>query len=172
MLKAPSVMVMGIAWLVMRVVVLGQETPSSTEANPAAPAPGHSVHGEAFDEGPRHRAYLMAGMGRICFPVSSDHAEVQDLVNQGVAQLHSFYYLEAERSFRTVALLDPGCPMAYWGMAMANTNNEKRARAFLAEAQEKSKTREITRQGAALSGCAWGQVQGEGRRQGQAQGLA
>ena len=28
-------------------------TASASEANPAVPAPGHSVHGEAFNDGPR-----------------------------------------------------------------------------------------------------------------------
>src|SRR5262249_50757262 len=38
-------------------------TNSASEANPAVPAPGHSVHGEPFNDGPRQAAYLMAGMG-------------------------------------------------------------------------------------------------------------
>jgi tetratricopeptide (TPR) repeat protein len=54
--------------------------------------------------------------------------------DQGVGQLHGFWYFEAERSFRQAAAIDPDCAMAYWGMAMANTNNAKRAKAFLAEA--------------------------------------
>ena len=48
--------------------------------------------------------------------------------------MHGFWYFEAERSFRQVAALDPDCAMAYWGMAMANANNEKRAKAFIEEA--------------------------------------
>ncbi|MDB6004928.1 MAG: alkyl hydroperoxide reductase/Thiol specific antioxidant/Mal allergen, partial [Prosthecobacter sp.] len=41
---------------------------------------------------------------------------------------------EAERSFRQVAAIDPDCAMAYWGMSMANVNNERRARAFIKNA--------------------------------------
>src|SRR5438874_8605341 len=33
------------------------------------PLPGHSHHGEVFDEGPRQKAYLMPGMPKIHFPV-------------------------------------------------------------------------------------------------------
>jgi hypothetical protein len=40
----------------------------------------------------------------------------------------------AVRSFRQAALIDPEAPMAYWGMAMANLNNEKRAKEFIKEA--------------------------------------
>ena len=45
-----------------------QPTPSPTEANPAVPAAGHSVHGEAFNDGPRHTAYLMPGHGQGPLP--------------------------------------------------------------------------------------------------------
>ena len=97
---------------------------------------GHSIHGEAFNEGPRQRAYLIPGMGNVTFPVTTKVPEAQHFVNQGVAQLHSFYYFEAERSFRQAASLDPQLAIAYWGMAMANVNNEKRAKEFLAKAEK------------------------------------
>jgi peroxiredoxin/Flp pilus assembly protein TadD len=119
-------------------------TPSASESNPAVPAPGHSIHGEAFDDGPRQQAHLMAGMGKVEFPATAALTEAQAFITQGVAQLHTFYYLEAERSFRQAAKLDPACPMAYWGMAMANVNNEKRARGFLKTALKKSETAKIT----------------------------
>jgi peroxiredoxin len=111
-------------------------TTSATEANPATPAAGHSLHGEAFDDGPRHHAEAMQGMGKVSFAVSTARPEAQAFINQGVAQLHSFFYFEAERSFRQAAVLDPDCAMAYWGMAMANVNNARRARGFLREARK------------------------------------
>lgn len=98
---------------------------------------GHSAHGEAFNEGPRQSAYLMPGMGNVEFLVSTENALAQRYFNQGVAQLHGFWYYEAERSFRQVAVLDSDCAMAYWGMAMANSGNRKRAQDFMAEAVEK-----------------------------------
>ncbi len=113
-------------------------TASASETNPAVPAFGHSIHGEAFDDGPRQKAVLLPGMGKADFPVSTSKPEAQAFINQGVAQLHVFYYLEAERSFRQAALIDPDCVMAYWGMAMANVNNAKRAKGFLKEAQKKA----------------------------------
>lgn len=96
-----------------------------------APAAGHSVHGEAFNEGPRTAAVLLTGMPRVHFPVTSTNPAVQPFFDQGVGQLHGFWYFEAERSFRQAATLDPNCAMAFWGMAMANVHNAGRARAFL-----------------------------------------
>ena len=97
--------------------------------------PGHSANGEAFNEGPRQAAVLMPGCGdAVKFPISSKKAEAQKFFTQGIGQLHGFWYYEAERSFRQVAALDPGCAMAYWGMSMANVNNEKRASAFVKKA--------------------------------------
>src|SRR5882757_8884183 len=59
-------------------VVAGAASPS-TAAAPTTPAaaPGHSLHGEVFDEGPRQKAYLMKGMPKINFPVTTKSAEVQ-----------------------------------------------------------------------------------------------
>ena len=99
---------------------------------------GHSAHGEAFNEGPRQAAYLMEGMPDIDFPVTTSNPEVQKFFNQGVGQLHGFWYFEAERSFRQVAALDTNCVMALWGMAMANTSNEKRAKEFIEEAVKRT----------------------------------
>ncbi len=103
-------------------------------------AAGHSFHGEAFNEGPRQAAYLMPGLGRVDFPVSTSSELAQRFVNQGVAQLHGFWYYEAERSFRQAAVLDPDCAMCYWGMALANVENRSRARDFIAQAVSRNKT--------------------------------
>lgn len=100
---------------------------------PAGPLPGHSHHGEVFDEGPRQKAYLMTGMPKIHFPVTTKSTEAQAFFEQGVGQLHGFWYYEAERSFRQAALLDKDCAMAYWGMAQANIDNGTRAAKFMAE---------------------------------------
>ena len=74
----------------------------SSPAAAAPPPPGHSHHGEVFDEGPRQRAYLMPGMPKIDFPVTTKSAQAQAFFNQGVGQLHGFWYFEAE------ALVSPG----------------------------------------------------------------
>ena len=103
------------------------------EKNPA----GHSVHGEAFNEGPRQSAYLMAGMPNVHFEVKHSNDEAQKFFDQGIGQLHGFWYFEAERSFRQALKIDPACVMAYWGMARSNINNMERGRGFLAKAVER-----------------------------------
>ncbi len=122
-----------------------QASPSATATNPAVPAFGHSLHGESFNEGPRQFATLLPGMGRITFTVTTVKPGAQAFINQGVAQLHSFYYFEAERSFRQAAFIDSSCAMAYWGAAMANVNNPQRARGFLKEARSWAAKKKVSR---------------------------
>ncbi|WP_425616158.1 redoxin domain-containing protein [Anatilimnocola sp. NA78] len=97
------------------------------------PLPGHSLHAEVFNEGPRQKAYLMPGMPKIEFPVTSKNPEAVAFVLQGIGQLHGFWYYEAERSFRQAAALDKDCAIAYWGMALANMDNRERGKKFMAE---------------------------------------
>lgn len=98
---------------------------------------GHSYHGEVFNEGPRRAAYLMGGTGDVHFDVTVKNPEAQKFLDQGLGQLHGFWYLEAERSFRHAANLDPDCAMAFWGAAMCNLKNEKRAKGFIEEANKR-----------------------------------
>ena len=119
----------------------------SSLTDPSSPSPaitdiaaGHSTHGEAFDEGPRQRAFLMAGTGNAHLSVSTSKKETQRFFDQGLGQLHGFWYFEAERSFRQASAIDPDCAMPYWGMASANIENEKRARGFIAEAVKRLKS--------------------------------
>lgn len=98
---------------------------------------GHSIHGEAFNEGPRQAAYLMDGMPNVHFPVTHVVPEAQKFFDQGVGQLHGFWYFEAERSFRQALKIDSKCVMAFWGMARSNINNQERGRGFLATAVER-----------------------------------
>ncbi len=98
------------------------------------PLAGHSVHGGAFNEGPRQAAVLLPGTGKVHQEVTTKSPEAQKFYDQGVGQLHGFWYYEAERSFRQAAKLDPECAMAYCGLAMANVHNEKRAADFIKEA--------------------------------------
>ena len=98
------------------------------------PLAGHSYHGGAFNEGARQAARLMGGTGDIDFPITTTSKEAHKFFLQGVGQLHGFWNYESERSFRQVALLDPKCAIAYWGMALSA--NQVRGREFLAKAYE------------------------------------
>ncbi|MCH2183327.1 MAG: peroxiredoxin family protein [Mariniblastus sp.] len=134
------------SWITWAMVagVNGQE--SSPDKDPAETAEssetleqvlaGHSQHGEAFNKGPRQEAYLIGGTGTVQFPCSCQTPEVQSYINQGVGQLHGFWDLEAERTFRQAFALDPDCAMAYWGAALATTRDQKRAQGFIAKAME------------------------------------
>ncbi|MBS0210390.1 MAG: redoxin domain-containing protein [Planctomycetes bacterium] len=116
----------------------GDAKPVATApAASAAPLPGHSAHGAAFDDGPRQAAHLIPGCGNVSIQVTTKSPEAQQFFNQGLGQLHGFWYFEAERSFRQAAQLDPDCAMAYWGMALANINNAKRARQFIEQATKR-----------------------------------
>ena len=100
---------------------------------------GHSRHGEAFNEGPRQAAYAMAGMSdQVHMPIAGLSPQAQKLFDQGVTQLHGFWYFESERSFRQVAKLHPDCAMAYWGMTLANLENVGRASGFIARAVQQA----------------------------------
>src|SRR5215510_67142 len=88
-------------------VCLGLAARAFADEPQAASPPAHSIHGEAFDEGPRQAATLLEGMGPVVFPVTTSSREAQAYISQGVAQVHTFYYFEAERSFRQAAVHDP-----------------------------------------------------------------
>jgi peroxiredoxin len=96
--------------------------------------PGHSHQGHAFNEGPRQGGALMEGTGNVHLAMTTDWEQGQAYFDQGIGQLHGFWYYEAERSFRQIAAHDPECAMAYWGMAMANWENEERAQVFIEKA--------------------------------------
>ena len=116
---------------------LRAEDPKPAEPMTSGPAPGHSVHGEVFDEGPRQAAVLMGNTGNVVWPVQSQVPQVQAFINQGLGQLHGFWFFESERSFRQAAKLDPDCATAYLGMALSNFENQKRARGFMEEATKR-----------------------------------
>ncbi len=60
----------------------------------------------------------LQNLGDHQFPVTTDSARAQLFINQGMMLTYGFNHAEAGRSFREAARLDPGCAMAYWGMAL------------------------------------------------------
>ncbi len=80
-------------------------------------APGHSKHGTAFDSGMRTRPWVIKGIGDTPFPITCKSPEAQKWFDQGNALLHSFWFEEAERSFRWCLKLEPDNAMAYWSLA-------------------------------------------------------
>jgi len=70
------------------------------------------------DEEHRHPAGDPEKLGNVSFSTSCAPA-AQKQFQRGVAMMHSFWYEEAERTFNDAAQADPGCAMAYWGLAMS-----------------------------------------------------
>lgn len=111
---------------------------------------GHSHLGTAFDSGLRTRPWKFEGLGTAPFPISTKSGDVQPWYDQGNALLHSFWFEEAERSFRWCLKLDPGNAMVYFGLARCGLNwftigtgNEPelvRFRDFLKEAVKRKET--------------------------------
>jgi hypothetical protein len=67
---------------------------------------------------PTRPARILPGMGTVHLQITTSSPEAQQFFDQGVAQMHSFWAREAERSFLQAAALDPAAPMPYWGVAM------------------------------------------------------
>ena len=70
-------------------------------------APAEAAH----DHGPQ--------LGQVSFESSCSPA-AQAVLVRALGWLHSFEYLEAERTFEEAAVADPTCAMAHWGVAMSN----------------------------------------------------
>src|SRR5689334_14974731 len=67
---------------------------------------------------PQLPAKLMERQGTVHFPITTKSADAQKFFDQGIAQMHSFWAREAERSFLQAAQLDPEAPMPWFGVAM------------------------------------------------------
>ncbi|MBX9965710.1 MAG: tetratricopeptide repeat protein [Burkholderiales bacterium] len=78
-------------------------------------AMGHAHEGDGSTE-------PVEKLGTIQFPISC-RPEVQPRFQRAVAMLHSFWYPETLKAFGEVLEADPGCAMAYWGLAMSNRPN-------------------------------------------------
>ena len=63
---------------------------------------------------------LFQGTGAHARTVSTQNRQAQAYFNQGLAFLFAFNHDESLKSFREAAKLDPGCAMAWWGIATAN----------------------------------------------------
>ncbi len=70
------------------------------------------------DQTHHHEDLNVAQLGTVVFPVSCAPS-VQKPFERGVALLHSFWYEEAEKEFTEIAVEDPTCVMAHWGVAMS-----------------------------------------------------
>jgi len=65
-----------------------------------------------------HHTESLERIGKVSFPITCNQ-EVQKEFERGLALLHSFWYEEAQKSFKEVLDQDPHCAIAYWGQAMS-----------------------------------------------------
>jgi tetratricopeptide (TPR) repeat protein len=65
-----------------------------------------------------HHTQPLEKIGNVSFPITCDQS-VQKESERGLALLHSFWYEEAQKSFKEVLDQDPHCAIAYWGQAMS-----------------------------------------------------
>jgi tetratricopeptide (TPR) repeat protein len=61
-------------------------------------------------------------LGTVSFPVSCS-GESQTGFNRALAMLHNFWFPQAGNAFDEVAKAEPGCAMAYWGVAISARAN-------------------------------------------------
>lgn len=69
--------------------------------------------------GTRREAPILQGLGNHTFPVSTQNATAQRLIDQGLTLNYAFNHAEAHRSFAHAADWDKDLAMAYWGQALA-----------------------------------------------------
>jgi tetratricopeptide (TPR) repeat protein len=79
---------------------------------------GNQTAASAQDGLHTHQHEPSEKLGRVSFNISCN-PQAQKQFNRAVAWLHSFEYEEAEKAFTEVAVTDPRCGMAYWGIAMS-----------------------------------------------------
>jgi tetratricopeptide (TPR) repeat protein len=66
---------------------------------------------------------LFDGLGKHSRKVETRTATAQRYFDQGLMFMFAYNHDEAVRAFRQAADLDPGCAMAYWGIALASGMN-------------------------------------------------
>lgn len=64
-------------------------------------------------------APLLNNLGSYGFKITTSREEAQKFFNQGLNLYYGFNHLEAYRSFREAARLDPSCAMCWWGQALS-----------------------------------------------------
>ena len=77
-----------------------------------AATPGYAQQAAADEIGAAHVSFETS-----CAPA------VRTEFNRAVALLHSFWFPEAIKSFEQVAVADPNCAMAHWGIALSQWGN-------------------------------------------------
>jgi tetratricopeptide (TPR) repeat protein len=112
--------------------LFGQEQSLDLHAGCAGPS-GDSVD-PAMLERP---TTIRAGAGKVTQKVTAKTPTVQAFYDQGLADLHSYVWIEAARSFHQALREDPDCAMAWMGLARAEQglNRDKASQAAIEKAK-------------------------------------
>ena len=84
------------------------------------PAPTAAATDSASRPGADGPAWRPFDLGSYQRAVTTPSPGAQRAFNQGLIWAYAFNHDEAQRAFRGAARLDPGCAMAYWGIALVN----------------------------------------------------
>src|SRR5438093_13154075 len=105
------------AFIILLAAVFGSDTAAKGKQAPAREPDMCTVPPGAQ---PLLPARLWPGMGVTRnFPVTTTSEEARQFFLQGVSQIHSFWFQEAERSCLQAAAYDPNMAMAYWCIALS-----------------------------------------------------
>lgn len=83
----------------------------------AALACGSSTHPKKTTPANVEKAPVLDGMGDHTYEITTSSEEAQRFFDQGLVLAWAFNHVEAFRSFRYAASLDPKCGMCFWGAA-------------------------------------------------------
>ncbi len=90
-----------------------QQSPASLCGSPA------SAEAIKVMDTTKQIAPLLSNLGDYGFRITTSSEEAQKFFNQGLNLYYGFNHLEAYRSFREAARLDPACAMCWWGQALS-----------------------------------------------------
>ncbi len=101
------------------VLVLFLATAAFAQPEPAGTHKHYEHSKEAEQPGPAGElAPRLQNLGAHTFAVSTQNADAQKFVDQGINLAYAFNHAEARRAFREAARLDPSLAMAHWGQAL------------------------------------------------------
>ena len=113
----------------------------------AQPRPQSDLCSVAPGAQPSLPAQILPGQGVTDMPLTTRSEEARRFFNQGVSQVHSFWFRESERSFLQAAALDPDMAMAYWGIALSAAGDYRPAFQLLRSPYEGGRQADSSAQG-------------------------
>lgn len=89
------------------------------DQNNAIPVCGYGIDGRIGQRENGKFIVPLPGWGNYSYAVTTTSDSAQFYFDQGLTMYYSYHMKEAMASFKEAARLDPDCPMAWWGQALA-----------------------------------------------------